>query len=295
MLRGIIGASLLCCSPAFAFDLFAGPEVALQSITLWHDASGIDPVLGNPTSVLSYPLLVAPSLSVTAQGELSGWDYSAEVAVQGMGLGYFRDVDYLAGGTAFSDTVSHSSVDFGASARLKLLPDIVYDITPNWRVRPAFAAEAVTHTISNFGLACASVCPGPALPQSTEVIRQVTYGARVGGGVQLEMDLGGDGALEVGLLGMTGSYNVDDSHLLRPDLGSTPNILYRSLSTGVDAEVAYRGSIFENLDGYVKVTGSYDIGWGSATFRPATTTALTYPAGFNRVRLHLGAGLSGRF
>lgn len=295
MRRGLIGAMLLCCSPASAFDLFAGPEIAFQAITIWHDASGTNSLLGNPTSVLSYPVLVAPSLSGSVTGELSGWEFSVDLNVTGLGTGYFRDVDYLAGGTAFSDTVSHSTPDFGASARLTLLPDIVHDLASNWQVRPAIATEAATHSVSNFGLACVSVCPGPALPQTTEVIHQISYGARIGGGVHSEMDIGGGGALEVGVLGMFGSYNVDDSHLLRADLGSAPNILYRNLSVGIDVDIAYRRAITENLDGHVNVSGGYEIGWGTATFGPATTTSLTYPAGFNRVRLQLGAGLSGRF
>lgn len=296
MIRSLVLAGMaMAAAPAGAFDYFVSSAVEFQSFRLWHDASGSFPVLGNPTSVLEYPVLVAPSLSLRVEGQRDGWDMAGAVSVAGFGRGEFRDRDYLAGGAVFSDTFSTAVQEFGLSGQVTLAPPISHVVGEHWSVTPILRGEAEVQGITNYGLRCGAVCLGGSRPDSLAVLRHLAYGARLGGGLRSDVELASGEQLRFELVGLAGGLFVDDSHLLRSDLGPVPNILYRNFTLSVDVDATYRKQISSSLAFTMQAGAGLDVGWGQATFAPATASASTYPAGFERVRLQAGLGLSGQF
>ncbi|HTM79110.1 MAG TPA: hypothetical protein VL133_15970 [Devosia sp.] len=292
--------ALAACLPAekaAAFDLFAGTGIAVQSIALSHDSSALFPLYGNPTSILDYQVLVAPSLVLGGRGPVRDWYVEGEVALTGFGTGAFRDTDYLAGGTRFSETFSDAGVDGGISGTLRFSPGFV-PILPvgeaGW-VRPYVVAGAEVQSITASGLACGTPCSSPAVAASTAVIQHWLSGARLGLGMAAELPVGDDNVIAIRGEVFGGTANVDDTHLLRSDLGPAPNISYRNLMLGTDLELRYERRLSETLKGWISASGGRDWGWGTAEFGPGTATPLTVPASFDRVRLRLDVGLAGSF
>lgn len=296
MVRGLLLALALSSgAPVIAQEVFGGPGIDFQSYTVWHDVSKVDPVLGSPTSVLSYPFLVAPSFDIGLTGYAGQFVYKASVGISGMGGGAFRDLDYYTGGVIFSDTVSRAQLDYGLTGRVEVGSTKFRAQLNGVHVTPVAAAEVRSSGLSNYGLSCVTVCLGSTYPDDVRVIEQKTFGVRGGGGFRAEVDLAETTSLKLGALGFIGVHNVDDSHLLRGDLGATPNILYRNLTVGLEVDMALSHAFSDQLSGFVKASGGYEVGWGTATFAAQTATPLTYPAGFNSLRLNLGVGLSGHF
>jgi hypothetical protein len=298
----LILATLVAAAPAVAFDYHVGVSVQSQSFRLWHDASGgfyRDPSgtlfpLGNPTSVLEYPVLVSPALSLGLDGQVSGWKVESSVSVSGLGGGSFRDQDFLRGGVLFSDTYSIAAQDFGLSGELTAVAPDRFALGDRWSVRPFVRAQAEVQGITNFGLSCGSVCLATR-PDNVAVIQHLAYGARLGGGGRFETTLNETDTLAVDLSALAGGFFVDDSHLLRADLGPTPNILYRNLTVSLDLGATYSKQLTPDLALKLHGGAGVDVGWGTATFAPATSAASTFNAGFDRVRLQAGLGLSGQF
>jgi len=293
-LAASIGLVLASGVPAAGFDLLASAGVAYQSVQLWHDASSASPLLGNPTSILDYRGLVAPYVELSGSVPLEGWTLSGEVRIQGAGGGAFQDTDYLSGGVLLSDTWSVGAVHLGLEADLRLYPDVEVQLGTG-SLRPLMAVAAEGHSLAAFGLACGSVCLGPPVAESVEVIGHQLYGTSAGVGGEVSFPVSTAGRLDLLALGTVGVVFANDSHRLRTDLGPMPNITSQFTVLGVDTEARYLHSLSDALSGVMVLGASFERGWGTTSFGASTVAPLTFPAGFQRVQLRLGVGLEGRF
>ncbi|SMQ66061.1 hypothetical protein SAMN06295905_1385 [Devosia lucknowensis] len=292
---GVLAGLVFAAAPAAAFDIHVGTGVAVQSFALWHDASGALATLGNPTSVLEYPTLVSPTLTVGVEGDRDGWAIAGEATVFGLGGGAFRDRDYYAGAVLFSDTSSDARQDYGLTGRVTALAPLQYALGERWSATPFLRGQVEVQRITSYGLRCNAVCLGGTRPDDLAVLQQLAYGAGIGGGLRAETALGPDDGIALDVAALLGGFFVDDSHLLRNDLGPTPNILYRNATLSLDAGVTYRKQLTEALALTVNTEAGLDLGVGIATFAPATASASTHPGGFQRLRFGAGLGLTGQF
>lgn len=291
----LLAALTAFATPAGALDIMVGPSIEFQSVRLWHDASGVDLLLGSPSSILDYPVLVAPSLSLRGETAIGGWNADAALTVGGFGTGTFRDTDYRAGGVLFSDSLSTAALHHLLSGHVSISPDVKLRLGERWTVSPLVRAGAMTQAVSSYGLACGAVCAAVPLPGTVEVIRHQIYGWRAGAGVTADYEIGRSSALTADMVVFAGALNIDDTHLLRPDLGAGPNIQYRNTIVGLDGDIRYRHGIGEDVEAYLRLGGGLELGWGSATFAAQTAAPLTFPSGLQRLHASFGAGLTGQF
>jgi hypothetical protein len=132
------------------------------------------------------------------------------------------------------------------------------------------------------------------LPDSTTVIEQSLIRAAGGIGVTLDIPVAA-GTLSLRGEATLGVAVIDDHHLLRPDLGPAPNILYRYRTIGVDLETQYRHAITDNLDVLAALGGNVVIGDGGATFGNAAGPQQTYSAKMLASEIRFSGGVAGSF
>jgi hypothetical protein len=71
-----------------------------------HDASGLDPTAGNPTSTLTYDKLDSHTVELHARKSFADWYVKGNVGVGRISNGRFVDQDFFAGQALFLETVS---------------------------------------------------------------------------------------------------------------------------------------------------------------------------------------------
>lgn len=200
------------------------------------DSHRLSPALGNPTSTLDYDGLDAVSgeLTFRAKNETNTF---AKGFIGGGGIldGSLDDKDFLAGQVKFSDTGSHiegsdlvyGTIDIGQDFTL-------IDNGPRLVVGPFIGFNYWTETAEAFGARCkpddvgGALCGPPGsveVPFSVEGIKNNANWASLRVGTEVRatfwdrLTLIGD----VAVLPVAYAFN-NDSHLLRSDLGPTPNI-----------------------------------------------------------------------
>ena len=124
------GAAILVMGGAQAQnppEAASGLEVGVRywisqgSTTRGHDASSADPILGNPTSVLTYDRLAANTAELYARnGFREGWFLKGNVGIGAIPNGRFIDQDFFVSQILFLETVSglngklyYATIDFG--------------------------------------------------------------------------------------------------------------------------------------------------------------------------------------
>ena len=279
---------------AQGFELTSGVSMQYQSIAFWHDASAASPLLGSPTSVLYYPDLLAPALKLGASWTLGDWTIEPQVLLQGMGSGQFRDTDYQANGLAFSDTFSTASGGLGVRAQIRAVPGTTWQMG-RVAAKPFIVASFEGQSLAAQGLTCGTVCAAPALSGEVTVMRHQIWSARAGVGAQGVLPIGETDDLTARVSASLGGLAIDDSHVLRTDLGPSPNIVYRTVVGSIDGELEYRRSLTGALSAAIVAGGGIDAGAGTATFGASTATPQTFPAGYSSIRLHVGLELTGKF
>ena len=210
--------------------------------TEWsHDASGVAPYYGNPTSVLVYDKLNAHSLEVhgTKRGR-GGWLVSGNVGGGSIYSGTLNDSDYFAGQVKFSETTSsitdgdlgYATIDGGYDF-LRPAPRTslgVFGGFNYWNERVVASGASYNVPAGQRGI-----------PVSTAVITNDVkwYSARVGlvGRVQLGDSFNVSGTLAA--VPLTYMRN-NDSHHLRTDLGPTPNVTMDGTGFGAQLEAEAR-------------------------------------------------------
>jgi hypothetical protein len=293
-------AVLACVAPplyADEFEVDNGWELGGRTWwstgkTQWsHNAQGSLPSFGNPTSVLAYDRLNATSIEFFgAKRWHPGWFISGNVGVGRVYGGKLTDTDYNAGQVKASE--STSSVDEGTLGYLTF--DGGYDFLRGWRSSLGVIAglnywnESVDVKGASFSVP-AGMAP---ISSGTKVItNEVNW---------LSFRLGLAGRLQLGdrfnLSGTVAAVpysrlNNDDSHYLRTDLGSTPNIKMTANGYGVQMEGEARYTVGKMTDiglglRYWKLKAtSGDISFGGAPNLPLTDFQSTrYGATFSVAR-----------
>jgi len=209
-----------------------------------HNAQGLVPSLGNPTSVLLYENLDAHVLEVFGRQRFArDWFYKGTLGLGVITTGSFDDEDYNAGQVKFSDTTSSVSDGWLAYGTI--------DVGHQWVLKEGAVNLGVfagfsrwTEQVEASGLTV-TVGPPGSIDRSVKVIEnKLTWQAlRIGfagqwmfGRARLAADIA---------LIPYARYRNEDSHLLRQspnDLGPAPNILLEGDGRGVqlDAEFGYQ-------------------------------------------------------
>jgi hypothetical protein len=251
--RGFFAALVLWAGAASAHP---GAELGARywgssGTTTWsHNAQVVEPLLGNPTSVLTYSDLDAGA------GELFGrapigerWYVKGNLGIGQINGGSFGDKDYLAGQVKFSDSTSsvrgdrmtYATVDLGYAFWTRGADALSLFVgAQRWRER----LDAYGATFADGG--------GPSIPPSTLVISNdaLWSSLRLGAALQVQMRQGLRLLAEVALVPSARLRN-EDSHFLRQDpgdLGPVPNVINEGDGRGVQAELELRGTFREHWE-----------------------------------------------
>jgi len=208
-----------------------------------HNAQGLVPSLGNPTSVLLYENLDANVLEIFGRQRFAErWFLKGTLGIGRINTGSFDDEDFAAGQVKFSDTTSSVTagrIGYGT-----------FDVGHQWVLRQGtinlgvFAGYSQwTEEYEASGLTD-HFDPSDNLDRSVKVIKNdLTWKAlRIGFAGQFVF---GRARLGVDLaLIPYATYRNEDSHLLRQspgDLGPAPNIVLEGDGRGIqfDAELGY--------------------------------------------------------
>ncbi len=206
------------------------------------------PILGNPTSTLSYDDVTANSLEfVWGVRNESRTFFKGFVGGGWLDGGSLDDEDYLAGQIKFSDTYSRLDGESMGFGTMDVGQDFtVLDGKSVVVVSPFVGFNYWQETVNGFGARCnaddvgGAFCGSPgsvAVPFSTKVISNkaswssLRLGAEVTAQFWDRLTLRGDAAI----LPVAYLWN-EDSHLLRSDLGGVPNITDSGTGWGYQLE-----------------------------------------------------------
>jgi hypothetical protein len=208
-----------------------------------HNAQGLVPSLGNPTSVLLYENLDAHVLEIFGRQRFAErWFLKGTLGIGRINTGSFDDEDFNAGQVKFSDTTSSVTagrIGYGT-----------FDVGHQWLLRQGtinlgvfagysqwteqYQASGLTNTVGG----------GTDRDTSVKVIENdLTWKAlRIGFAGQFVFGRARLG-LDLALIPYA-TYRNEDSHLLRQDpgdLGPAPNIVLEGDGRGIqfDAELGY--------------------------------------------------------
>ena len=244
--------------------------------TQWsHNAQGVQPAFGNPTSVLVYDRLNAQSVELYgAKRWNSGFFVAGNAGLGRIYGGSLNDQDFLAGQVKFSET--SSSISEGALGYLTV--DGGYDFVRGYRSSLGVFGgfNYWTEHVEASGASVVVPAGGTGVSNGTKVITNEMrwYSLRVGlaGRVQVgdSFNLSGSvAAVPAAVL------RNDDSHHLRSDLGSTPNITMDATGYGVQLDGEARYTLFKRTDiglgvRYWKLRATGDIHFGGGSAVPLT-------------------------
>lgn len=209
-----------------------------------HNAQGVAPSLGNPTSTLTYENLDAHTLEIFGRTTFAErWFLKGVVGVGRINTGNFDDEDFAAGQVKTDDTsssISSGSIGYGA-----------LDVGHQWVLKQGAINLGVfagygqwTEEVEASGLST-TVGSSGNVDRSVRVIKnKLTWNAlRIGFAGQFVF--GRARVVVDAALIPYARYREEDSHLLRQspaDLGPAPNIIHEGEGRGVqlDAEVGYQ-------------------------------------------------------
>jgi Omptin family len=208
-----------------------------------HNAQGVAPSLGNPTSVLLYENLDANVLELFGRQVFAQrWFLKGNLGVGNINTGSFDDEDFNRGQVKFSDTTSSVTEGWLAYGTL--------DVGHQWVLKQGAVNLGVfagysrwTEQVEASGLTD-QLDPSDNIDNSVKVIaNKLTWQAlRIGFAGQFVFGRARIG-VDLALIPYA-QYREEDSHLLRQspnDLGPAPNIIHSGDGRGVqfDAEVGY--------------------------------------------------------
>jgi hypothetical protein len=212
---------------------------------LSHNAQVLNPVFGNPTSVLVYGNLDANTFELFGRVFFAErWFLKGTLGVGDINRGSFDDEDFAAGQVKFSDTnssipqgrIGYGTIDFGR----------------HWRLREGAVSLGVfggfgqwTEEYEAYG---ATDFTGPDIPHSVNVISNKVRWNALRVGVTGDFALGRARlSLDLALVPYAKMRN-EDSHHLRGDLGPVPNIIDEGDAWGVQADAELRYPIFRRTE-----------------------------------------------
>jgi len=217
--------------------------------TRWNHTDG-DPILGDPTSVLTYEKLEAHTAELYFRRFLgASWFLRGDVGIGAITKGSFDDEDYAAVQLKFSDTTSpvqgnslrYFTLDLGkvvldAGERRPQL--YVFAGYQYWTER--YDAYGLTYTVDLFG----SPGLGTNVPVISNEIRWSSIRAGVGGRYARGPYTF---SADVAFVPYTDLHNRD-FHYLRPDLGGVPNVYMNGSGTGWQIDAEIRRAVAKSMD-----------------------------------------------
>lgn len=275
----VFALTAVLTSGAAAMDISIGSQVRLSAgyLSLNHDASHLTPPggsgfasYGDPTSILSYEPLYNADIEfvVTGRGQEGWFDLIAGFPIAAGGT--FGDRDYEAGQALYSETFSDIMLGNGGSVALRYgLPS---DGTLVWNemvVRPYVTGGFGLERYGITGLRCGAACPSGPIASSVTVIGHDLFSASAGVGVWLENEISEAETIDLRFEINGGYLGVTDSHYLRSDLGSVPNVFYDLATVGGLAEAAYRYETEQGAELSASVFAGGQLGLGGVTFGSA--------------------------
>jgi outer membrane protein Pom len=250
MLRLLVLALLVPVTAARAQDSIALQEGWEFGVRYWfstgttrwsHNAQGIDPSLGNPTSTLTYEDVRAHSLELHARNSYPDrWFVRGYAGIGKVTDGRLIDEDFFAGQVKFSE--SHSTVK-GDRLKYAML-DIGRDI---WVGRSntlgLFAGYHYwTERVDAFGATFpVNFLGNPDLPESELVIsNEVTWNSlRLGVSWNAAFGRSTRFSLDAAFLPYA-RFRNEDSHYLRSDFGPAPNVFMNANGYGAQLDLELR-------------------------------------------------------
>jgi hypothetical protein len=275
----VFALTAVMTSGAAAMDISIGSQVRLSAgyLSLNHDASHLTPPVGSgfasygdPTSILSYEPLYNADIEfvVTGRGQEGWFDLIAGFPIAAGGT--FGDRDYEAGQALYSETFSDITLGNGGNVALRYgLPS---DGTLVWNemvVRPYVTGGFGLERYGITGLRCGAACPSGPIASSVTVIGHDLFSASAGVGVWLENEISEAETIDLRFEINGGYLGVTDSHYLRSDLGSVPNVFYDLATVGGLAEAAYRYETEQGAELSASVFAGGQLGLGGVTFGSA--------------------------
>jgi hypothetical protein len=248
-----------------------------QGKTQWsHNAQGVDPTAGNPTSVLTYDRLAAHSIEFHgAKHWHQGWFITGNAGVGRIYKGNFNDTDYDVGQVKFSET--NSSINEGQLGYLTV--DGGYNV---WRFPGGSTVgffgglQYWTEVVDANGLSYVVRPSGQSdLGSGVNVITNEVRWASLRTGVAFRSQFGEKVRLVAQLAVVpVASMENDDSHRLRTsrrDLGAAPNVTMEGSGYGYQLDAELRYAIYKSLDlgigaRYWKLTATGDVRFAGRTF-----------------------------
>jgi hypothetical protein len=237
----------ILCASAFAAqaqDWEAGTRYwfSKSSTTRSHNAQGLVPALGNPTSVLTYDDLSTHAVELHGR-RLFGRDWFARVnaGLGSIARGSFDDEDFLAGQVKFSDSTS--------SVRGNELVYATVDVGRNlWHTHQGAAGIFVGYhhwyeRLDAYG-ATFTVGGGAPIPSSQPVITNEVTWRSLRLGISSVAELGPRTRLSLEAAWVPyARVRDEDSHWLRQDpadLGPAPNIFIEGRGQGLQLDLEWR-------------------------------------------------------
>ena len=247
-----------------------------QGRTQWnHNAQRVDPTAGNPTSVLDYDRLSAHSIEFTgAKHWRQGWFITGNAGLGTIYKGNLNDADYNRGQVKFSET--NSSINEGYLGYITV--DGGYNL---WRL-PGGSTIGLfgglqywTEEVEAYGASYVVRPPGQSnIGSGVKVITNDVYWASLRAGVAFRTQIAQKFRLVATLAAVpyTHMWN-DDSHHLRSDLGSTPNITMDGTGNGYQLDAEMRYAIYKRMElglgaRYWKLKADGDITFAGRTTVP---------------------------
>jgi hypothetical protein len=237
----------MCAATALAQSAELGARYWLSSgDTRWsHNAQGSNPVLGNPTSILSYEDLVAHSVELYGRRNFGGrWFVRGNAGLGWIQDGTLDDEDYFRGQIKFSDTtspvqgnkLSYASIDVGRDLWVVNRGRTTVGVFAgfhHWTERAD--GYGVHYTVNFFGLPeRGDTIPAISNEATWESLRLgVAMSTVPGAKTRMLFDVAWIPYAKLA---------SDDSHYLRSDLGPVPNVFIRGRGQGLqlDFEVKHK-------------------------------------------------------
>jgi hypothetical protein len=211
-----------------------------------HNAQGVDPALGNPTSTLTYNTLTGNSLEIYGRRNSPlRWFTRGSLGLGILRKGWFEDEDFNAGQTKFSDTFSPVKGYGLAYATLDAGRDIWVFGEGRTVIGVFIGYNFWSERLDAYGAAYSVPQGTEPISESTRVITNETTWHSLRTGLSAAMRLGARTrfTLEAALVPYA-RVRDEDSHFLRQspnDLGPVPNIIMEGSGHGfqLDGELRY--------------------------------------------------------
>jgi len=222
------------------------------------NSTRVNPIFGNPTSVLDYDGLTANSLEfVWAVRSETDTVFRGFIGGGWLNGGSLDDEDYFTGQVKFSDTYSRADGNAMGYGTIDLAQDFVLvDAAPRVVLSPFIGFNYWQEDVRAYGVRCnpdnvgGAFCGAPGdvvVPYSVEVISNKASWSSLRLGAELRAKLWDRLTIrtDAAILPVAYLWN-EDSHYLRTDLGRVPNIISEGTGWGYQLEGELRLDVTEN-------------------------------------------------